>query len=204
MSSEGSTTSTPTFIQRSRKIGKNAMQSASKNKYKILIITSAVIFGAAIIVAIVLLIVFLVQVNNPQTAAVTTNIVSSSNVAAMKNMPMMYSPEVFYYNVGEQYNFSTVEEARRTVAKMGFQLASKEQLISAYNSGANWCAVGYINNGEVALPIQEDTLDCEGSTGLVFIGDAKKAGAICWGPKPIAGTNGVYPFSRTKWSFYDV
>ena len=63
--------------------------------------------------------------------------------------------EVFHLN----QNQFTYDEAPALCAAFGSQLATLEQVIEAYNSGAEWCGYGWTAGGMALYPTQKKTWD---------------------------------------------
>ncbi len=63
--------------------------------------------------------------------------------------------EVFQIS-NQLYNY---EDAKCKCESYGAKLATKAQLIDAYNKGAHWCNYGWVDNGEAYYPVQQCELD---------------------------------------------
>ena len=50
----------------------------------------------------------------------------------------------------------TYEEAKCKCDSYGLRLATKQELVDAYNKGANWCSYGWCEGGSAYYPVQED------------------------------------------------
>ena len=50
----------------------------------------------------------------------------------------------------------TYEEAKCKCDSYGVRLATKQELVDAYNKGANWCSYGWCEGGSAYYPVQED------------------------------------------------
>jgi len=82
----------------------------------------------------------------PATTPIPTNVPSGG--------PMVGS-EVFHIS----QNQFTYDEAPAVCAAYGAQLATLEQIIEAYNSGAEWCGYGWTAGGMALYPTQKKTWD---------------------------------------------
>ncbi len=63
--------------------------------------------------------------------------------------------EVFQIS-NQLYNY---EDARCKCESYGAKLATKAQVIDAYNKGAHWCNYGWVDGGEAYYPVQQCELD---------------------------------------------
>jgi hypothetical protein len=100
------------------------------------------------------------------------------------NAEPLHQKEVFYIS-GNSY---TYEDAPAVCAAYGADLASYDQLMEAYSSGAEWCGYGWSKGGMALFPTQDSTwslLQGEADT-------AKRTG--CGRP----GVNGGYFDPKTK------
>ena len=83
----------------------------------------------------------------------------------------------------------TYEQAKKKCEAYDSVLATKEQIISAYNKGANWCTYGWTEGNQAYYPVQEciDNKNCgkPGINGGYFVGKNIKFGANCYGIKPV-------------------
>lgn len=113
--------------------------------------------------------------------------------------------EVWYYNKNEDKRgmFDSKITAEHLCEQEGATLATDQQVYDAWFNGAEWCQLGVTNSGLTVYPMQRaNAASCFGSYGVVHK-QVPKYGAICYGPKPVEGTKGVYPFSSVKWSQFD-
>lgn len=114
---------------------------------------------------------------------------SSSKKSSPKNIEIS---EVFYVG-GNDY---TYEEASAVCAAYGGQLASYDQIATAFAAGAEWCAYGWTQGGMALFPTQESTwsdlqqdavarTNC-GRPGINggYFDPATKFGVNCYGVKP--------------------
>ena len=114
------------------------------------------------------------------------------------------SPEVYSIGQGE---FAQQTQAQAACAGLGGTLATKLQLRSALNNGANWDELGWIsddgNNKYAPRQTPAPTL---------YVTTAVSGAAICYGIKPSAQTaytgytnsgNPVYPTPFSSTSYYD-
>ena len=99
------------------------------------------------------------------------------------------------------------DEAEKACKILESELATKEQLITAYNKGVNWCSYGWVkdgNNSEICLPLQPDANNrlsneqrssgmcgSHQGSGVNCIRPIKgeKYGANCYGKKPPLDNN---------------
>lgn len=114
---------------------------------------------------------------------------SSSKKSPPKNIEIS---EVFYVG-GNDY---TYDEASAVCAAYGGQLASYDQIATAFAAGAEWCAYGWTQGGMALFPTQESTwsdlqqdavarTNC-GRPGINggYFDPATKFGVNCYGVKP--------------------
>lgn len=106
------------------------------------------------------------------------------------------------YNIRD--NIFTYDEAKAVCAAHGARLATLEEMIAAYDKGANWCSYGW-TQGQLALyPTQKEywaKLQADskrrkqcgepGINGGFFQNPEFKFGANCYGKKPIPKSNEV-------------
>lgn len=102
--------------------------------------------------------------------------------------------EVFHIN-DQKY---TYEQAKCKCSSYGAKLATYEQMVKAYNKGADWCSYGWNQGQRAYYPTQKCTWDklqkgpkhlrntCgfAGINGGYFANDKLKFGVNCWGVKP--------------------
>jgi hypothetical protein len=114
---------------------------------------------------------------------------SSAKKSTPKNIEIS---EVFYVG-GNDY---TYDEASAVCAAYGGQLASYDQIATAFAAGAEWCAYGWTQGGMALFPTQESTwsdlqqdavarTNC-GRPGINggYFDPATKFGVNCYGVKP--------------------
>jgi len=102
--------------------------------------------------------------------------------------------EVFH--VGNQT--LTYEQAKCKCASYGARLATKNEMINAYNKGANWCTYGWCDGKNAYYPVQKcnwdelqknpklkNTCGNPGINGGYFENGSLKFGANCYGTKPV-------------------
>lgn len=90
----------------------------------------------------------------------------------------------------------TYEEAKCKCKSYGGRLATKNEIIKAYNNGANWCSYGWCEGGYAYFPVQQDYFDLlqllpgdkkycgnPGINGGVF-NPSMRFGINCYGIKP--------------------
>lgn len=106
----------------------------------------------------------------------------------------VHKQEVFYIS-GNNY---TYEDAPAVCAAYGADLASYDQLMEAYSSGAEWCGYGWSKGGMALFPTQDSTwsvlqgeADTTKRTGCGrpgvnggYFDPSTKFGVNCYGVKP--------------------
>jgi hypothetical protein len=123
---------------------------------------------------------------------------SSSKKSSPKNIEVS---EVFYVG-GNDY---TYDEASAVCAAYGAQLASYDQIATAFAAGAEWCAYGWTQGGMALFPTQESTwsdlqkdavarTNC-GRPGVNggYFDPATKFGVNCYGVKPKDTSHSKFP-----------
>jgi hypothetical protein len=123
---------------------------------------------------------------------------SSSKKSSPKNLEIS---EVFYVG-GNDY---TYDEASAVCAAYGSQLASYDQIATAFAAGAEWCAYGWTQGGMALFPTQEATwsdlqkdavakTSC-GRPGINggYFDPSTKFGVNCYGVKPKDSGVNKYP-----------
>ena len=90
----------------------------------------------------------------------------------------------------------TYKEAKCKCDSYGVRLATKQELVNAYNKGANWCSYGWCEDGSAYYPVQEDfyqliqaTPEFRGNCGKPGLNGGvfdpnMKFGINCYGIKP--------------------
>ena len=100
------------------------------------------------------------------------------------------------YHIGD--NAFNYDQANALCKSMDSELASYDQLIDAYKSGAEWCSYGWSKDKMALYPTQKKTWDklqkapenkrddcgSPGINGGVFKNTNLKFGANCYGKKP--------------------
>ena len=120
------------------------------------------------------------------------------NICSLTSQPSTstLSPkEVFH--IGNQT--LTYEQANCKCSSYGARLATKNELIDAYNKGANWCTYGWCDGKNAYYPVQKcnwdelqknpklkNTCGKPGINGGYFANPSLKFGANCYGTKPVA------------------
>ena len=108
-------------------------------------------------------------------------------------------------------NMFTYNEARAVCAAHDAKLASLEEMIEAYKSGANWCSYGW-SEGQLALyptqadfwsklqndPYRKNECGKPGVNGGYFENPEYKFGANCYGVKPSPKGNEIEKARHTK------
>ena len=90
----------------------------------------------------------------------------------------------------------TYEEAKCKCDSYGVRLATKHEMIDAYNNGANWCTYGWCEGGSAYYPVQdnyydlvENNPDLRGTCGKPGLNGGifdknMRIGINCYGVKP--------------------
>ena len=100
-------------------------------------------------------------------------------------------------------------EAADICRELGTRLATKEELDEAYENGADWCNLGWVQGIEAYYPRQ--TFDVKRRCGGKGMNGGKvpsqvKLGAVCYGLKPPKGVMKelqIQPWNSKKWSRHD-
>lgn len=134
---------------------------------------------------------------NPEAPVATTKIdMSSVEAPIVKN-------EVFHIS-GNMYKY---DEAAAVCGAYGAQLATYDQIMEAYSSGAEWCGYGWTQGGMALYPTQDSTwqqliqeVDQEKRTSCGrpgvnggYFDPNTKFGVNCYGVKPRDRSNTKYP-----------
>lgn len=118
---------------------------------------------------------------------------SSDSDSSLITMPIA-SNEVFHIS-NQDY---TYDQAQCKCASYGSKLATYEQLVEAYNKGADWCSYGWMEGQRAYYPTQKCSWDklqtgpaelknacgAPGVNGGFFANSNMKFGATCYGVKP--------------------
>ena len=107
------------------------------------------------------------------------------------SIPLFNKREVFHI-ANQDYTF---EQAKCKCESYNAKLASYDQLVDAYNDGAEWCTYGWSNGQKAYYPTQkcnwekkgpEEKLKCgnPGLNGGFFADPSLKFGVNCYGKKP--------------------
>lgn len=93
--------------------------------------------------------------------------------------------EVFHIS-NQDYTFN---QAKCKCESYGARLATYEEMVKAYNNGANWCSYGWSEGQTAYYPTQKCTWDKKtcgkpGINGGFFSNPYLKFGANCYGKKP--------------------
>ena len=133
--------------------------------------------------------------------------------------PGNVDPQVF--NVSE--NIYTYDDAEAVCKAFGSELATYEQLVDSYKSGADWCNYGW-SKGQMALyptqyktwlkmqendPDRRDVCGLPGINGGYFDNKYLMFGVNCYGPKPAMDTRehlymeslNTYPLGKQEREF---
>jgi len=106
--------------------------------------------------------------------------------------------EVFWFSGSAlaQYEFTSADEAANACNSIGAELATPEQVASAQEAGAEWCAAGFTTDGLARFPVQKPRRGCAHAAGVATWNNVTKAGANCYGFKPsVLEVRGVLPFN---------
>lgn len=125
-----------------------------------------------------------------------------SNVSSKKSSPKNIEISEVFYVGGNDY---TYDEAPAVCAAYGGQLASYDQIATAFAAGAEWCAYGWTQGGMALFPTQEATwsdlqkdavakTNC-GRPGINggYFDPSTKFGVNCYGVKPKDNGTNKYP-----------
>lgn len=133
----------------------------------------AIIFGLVIIV-IVLVYEYYPSSSSDWMAPSWSNSSSESTITRAE-----------VYCIGE--NVHRYPEAAEACKQLGGRLATELDITDAYNKGAHWCNIGWVDGGKAFYPMQETvsggTCGTKGLNGGIFESQLK-IGAICYGIKP--------------------
>ncbi|KAI4881670.1 hypothetical protein NFI96_009110 [Prochilodus magdalenae] len=84
------------------------------------------------------------------------------NTYEQDTVPLEVTGVVFHYRVAAERYSLTFADAGRACEQNSAQVASPEQLWSAYHSGLNSCSAGWLSDQTVRYPIQKPELGCYG------------------------------------------
>ena len=125
------------------------------------------------------------------------NVPAPASKSHHEKHPLVHIKEVFYIE-GEKY---TLNDAPAVCAAYGAELASYDQLMEAFSTGAEWCGYGWSAGGMALFPTQESTwasmqtnpieskrTAC-GRPGINggYFDPRSKFGVNCYGTKPKSG-----------------
>ena len=128
----------------------------------------------------------------PQTPPKKEDSVPNFNIKkGGTSIPLFGKKEVFHI-ANQDY---TYEQAKCKCDSYNAQLATYDQLVDAYNGGAEWCTYGWSNGQKAYYPTQkcnwekkgpEEKLKCgnPGLNGGFFADPSLKFGVNCYGKKP--------------------
>jgi hypothetical protein len=125
-------------------------------------------------------------INNVQKESSEKPVVKKSS-----SLPIFGKKEVFHI-ANQDYTF---EQAKCKCESYNAKLATYDQLVDAYNDGAEWCTYGWSSGQKAYYPTQkcnwekkspEDKLKCgnPGLNGGFFADPYLKFGVNCYGKKP--------------------
>lgn len=107
----------------------------------------------------------------------------SKEIKDCYNVDLAQPPIKEVYWVGPGYVY-TFEQAATVAKELGGELATYQQLYAAWGLGANWCATGWVAEGQAAYPINEQLIGGCASQPGVQIYEPGTAGATVYGIKP--------------------
>lgn len=119
-------------------------------------------------------------------------------------IPASLEPKEVFYVSGNDY---TYDEAAAVCAAYDADLATYDQVNTAYSGGAEWCGYGWTQGGMALYPTQEDTweamqkeTDATKRTGCGrpginggYFDPSNKFGVNCYGTKPSMGKGIKFP-----------
>lgn len=117
--------------------------------------------------------------------------------------PSLPKPEIYCIGTNE-YRYVAAHDICR---KLGGRLATKVELYKAYQAGADWCTLGWVDDLKAYSISRGGTTEClSGFRGGSMPGQLK-LGAVCYGIKPTyvdAKKTGLHilPWNSSKWSYY--
>ena len=130
------------------------------------------------------------------------------NVGTKQNVVQGPSPpEVFQVQAPTGGYQIAQQDAAATCAIFGAQVATMAQLTQANQAGAEWCASGWVSDSsQPYYPITTlaNVSGCGSGQSPVletWMPPGNLANVNCYGVKPVPGTENVYPFNSTSWSF---
>ena len=121
------------------------------------------------------------------------------------------------YNVGK--NIYTYDEANNVCNSLNAKLATHDQVVNAYENGAEWCNYGWSRGQNALFPIQKDTWEelqtrsenerhqCGnkyGVNGGFFENNQLKFGVNCYGVKPEGSVADKYSISGLESPLKDI
>jgi hypothetical protein len=125
-------------------------------------------------------------------------------------------PEVFMVSTSPQGAYTTLKSNADAVCETyGARVATKAELTSAQQNGAQWCSAAWVADDDqnAYYPMQQSINGCGASSGIQTFGggwlpntnptssdgqndpSTAMANVTCFGVKPPAGTQQIYPFS---------
>ena len=121
---------------------------------------------------------------------------TEKNENSARLLPEMLIQDKEVYHIGD--NAFNYDQANALCKSMDSELASYDQLIDAYKTGAEWCSYGWSKDKMALYPTQKKTWDklqkapqnkrddcgSPGINGGVFKNTNLKFGANCYGKKP--------------------
>jgi hypothetical protein len=136
------------------------------------------------------------SLQNSLSNALSTSTISSSVVLPSSSPSPGYATSKQVFNVGN--NNYTFDEAQQVCSAFGAQLATYDQVESAYNNGGEWCNYGWSDGQMAFFPTQKSTWDrlqqnegtknaCgrPGINGGYIANPRVRFGANCYGVKPV-------------------
>ena len=120
---------------------------------------------------------------------------TSNDVSKLKNM---FSKKEVFHIANQDYSY---DQSKCKCASYGGRLATKDEVTTAYNGGANWCSYGWTEGQNAYYPVQKCYYDSimeeddflensdkycgkPGLNGGYFSNSQLKFGVNCYGVKP--------------------
>jgi hypothetical protein len=155
-------------------------------------------FGAIAIVLVVAGLYFIEKRRKPVSIQTRTKITSCERPLNLPNVSpenpnILMKDDIFYLqnNTSPQLyhifkNIYTYTEAEEECKRRNAKLASKDDLVKAFDTGADWCSYGWVKGKEAYVPNRNPK--CLPKIGLLSAGnipETTKIGANCYGAAPV-------------------
>jgi len=187
-------------------------------KIKTLVITFLIIFLIIIIIYLIICLIhyfncecyekknffsYMFDFNDSNVCVHITNPNDTPKKEPLNILPFIEKKEVFHLE-NQDY---TYEQSKCKCESYGGKLATKSQVIDAYNKGANWCSYGWSEGQNAFYPVQKCYWDemeeknrhlpkharqfcgMPGVNGGYFANPSIKFGINCYGVKPAGQTS---------------